>query len=711
MNWKGEFFGGLTAAIIALPLAIAFGVLSFAPLGAEYTSAGALAGLYGAIFTGIFSALFGGTPGQVTGPTGPMTVVLTGVVAELMKAHPGEPGLVIGLAFLCVAMGGAAQILLGLAGFGRLIKYIPYPVIAGFMNGIAVIIMLGQMRPLLGLGSDDPWTNWQPATLAVGLTTVAAVVLGPRLTRAMPGALMGLLVGTAAFYGARAGLPEVPLGAVIGHIPSAFPVPRTLPLDSLGSSLPLLVSPALTLGLLGAIDSLLTSVVADTVTRTRHDSRQELIGQGIGNLVAGWFGGVAGAGATVRTLVNLNAGGRTRWSGVVHGVALLLVVLALAPVAGGIPMVVLAGILMVTAVGMVDRRSRELLWKLSGTVEQKREIALDLAVVFLVTLVTVLVDLIVAVATGMVVASALFIHKMGRAVLKRTYHGDEMRSRRVRLPEAAEALSRRGREILVFELQGPLFFGSADNLAATILKKVGDARFLLLDLRQVTWIDSTGARILKILQETHTDAGRRVALTYLREGSPLRGLLRDLEVLDAFGELVFQDTDAALEWAEDRLLDEEGIEHASCRMELEEMEIAEGLTPEQLATLRGLMDCQTFQPGELIVREGDRGDAVYILVEGCASIRVTTGEGLQKRLFSYGPGAVFGEMALLEGRPRAADVRAELPTTVYRLEASDFVELTQRHPALAARLLWNIGRELSCRLRLTAAEARCLEAS
>ena len=442
-NIKGDIFGGITAAVIALPLAIAFGVLTFAPLGPEYTAQGALAGLYGAIFTGIFAALFGGTPSQITGPTGPITVVMTSVVSGLMQNPPlpGDPSsqipAILTLAFLCVFFGGIFQVGFGLLRMGTLIKYIPYPVIAGFMNGIAVIIFLGQVQPFLGVGKEAGFleiislkAHVQPLTILVWIITIAVMLLSPKLIRALPGSLTGLIIGSVSYYILKAFFPSIPMGEVIGKIPSAIPMPVQLREfvaifgnPDMLARIPMLFAPSLTLGVLGSIDSLLTSVVADTVTKTRHNSNKELIGQGIGNLVSAFFAGLAGAGATVRTLVNVNSGGRTPLSGIIHGVSILLVLLVLGSLAGKIPMAVLAGILLVTAVKMVDEWSSRLAWKLTGHVQEKKRILVNICVVLLVTIVTVTVDLMIAVGIGLVVASMLFVIQMSSSVLKRKYDG------------------------------------------------------------------------------------------------------------------------------------------------------------------------------------------------------------------------------------------------------------------------------------------------
>lgn len=723
---KGDIFGGITAAIIALPLAIAFGVLTLSPLGPEWASRGALAGLYGAIFAGFFASLLGGTPAQVTGPTGPMTVVMTSVVASLMahptlaNGHPHRDEIVLALAFLCVLFGGAGQIILSALRLGSLVKFIPYPVIAGFMNGIAVIILVGQLAPFVGLPAGTSLldlsalrTGLQPLTAVIGVFTFAVVWWTPRVTRAIPGSLAGLALGTALFHLVSVLFEGARLGPVIGTIPSSFPRPDFLVhfgtiLAGRESGVPPgivldLLAPAATLAVLGAIDSLLTSVVADSVTRTRHDSNRELVGQGVGNMVAAVFGGLPSAGATVRTLVNIDAGGRSRISGMVHSLVLLVVLVAQGPMASRIPMVVLAAILGVTAVRMVDEWSRSLIWKLTGTAQQRREIAINLAVVVLVMTVTVTVDLMLAVAIGLVAACLLFVEKMSRSVIGSVHHGGEVRSRRLRSSEETGILDARGETVRVFGLQGPLFFGSADQLASAVEREGRGARFIVLEMRTVSEIDSSGARILLLMAETLQDEGRFLLLSHLIPGRARHGFLQDMGVVTQVGEdRIFVDTDAALEWVEERLLDEAGHAPEGLEVPLEDMDIAQGLTPDEVAVLRQVLQRKEFPRNSAIVRRGEQGDSLFILARGTASTRITDeASGLVVRLATFEPGSVFGEMALLEEKPRAGDVTADQDVLVHVLGAADLQELRDRHPRVAAHLLWNIGRELSARLRST----------
>ncbi len=333
-NLRGDFFGGLTAAIVALPLALAFGVAS---------GAGATAGLYGAIATGFFAALFGGTPAQISGPTGPMTVVMATVFTALIAKYP-ESGLA--LAFTVVILGGAFQIGFGLLRLGEYITLMPYTVISGFMSGIGVIIFILQLAPLFGqAGSASviesiqklPDVLWQPNIYALGLGLLTLIIvfgMPSRLSRILPAPLVALVVGTlVSLVMTSSTVPR------IGEIPTGLPAfqwPRAewgAIKDMLGYGI--------VLATLGAIDSLLTSLVADNITRTQHDSDRELIGQGIGNMVSGLFGGLPGAGATMRTVINVKSGGQTPLSGMIHALLLTAVLLGAGPLTAQIPVAVL----------------------------------------------------------------------------------------------------------------------------------------------------------------------------------------------------------------------------------------------------------------------------------------------------------------------------------------------------------------------------------
>jgi SulP family sulfate permease len=474
-NRRGDIFGGITSAVVALPLALAFGVVS---------GAGALAGLYGAIFVGFFAAVFGGTRLQVSGPTGPMTVVMALIIAQTSGN--------LSLAFAAVILAGIFQIVFGVAGIGRYIKLVPQPVVSGFMTGIGVIIIILQLGPALGHPVPSgailvklaalPEMVAQPnyEALALCLGSLAVMIATPRRMALMiPPPLVAIVAGT--ILGA-AFLTHAP---VIGTIPTGVP---TIDLPGIElSEVPLVVEFALILAFLGAIDSLLTSLVADSVTRTRHDSNRELIGQGLGNAVAGLFGGIAGAGATMRTLVNIRAGATTRMSGALHAVVLLLLVLGFGGAASAIPLAVLAGILLKVGYDIID-------WQYIKRIHVMPRAGV---VIMLTTLsITVFVDLMTAVAVGIVMASLLFVSRVANAQMETARvafspeHVDDPTE------EEAAILKRAGGRIMVLHVEGPLSFGSARDIAH-LMQASPQKDALVVDLTDVPFIDTSASMALE----------------------------------------------------------------------------------------------------------------------------------------------------------------------------------------------------------------------
>ena len=490
-NLRGDLFGGLTASIVALPLALAFGVAS---------GAGAIAGLYGAIFTGFFAALFGGTPSQVTGPTGPMTVVMATVFTKLIVENP-EQGMA--MAFTAVMLSGVFQILFGLLRLGQFITLMPYTVVSGFMSGIGVIIVALQLAPLLGhpAQSDviealqqlpEALANPDPVAAGLGVLTLA-IVFGwsGKLAKIIPSPLLALIVGTLISILV---FPNSDI-ARIGDIPQGFPqlqLPR-LNLNQIKD----LVSYALMLATLGAIDSLLTSLVADNITRTRHNSEQELIGQGIGNLLSGLFGGLPGAGATMRTVINVQAGGKTPLSGMFHALILLCIVLWAGETTAQIPNAVLAGILIQVGSKIIDW---SFLWRIC-------QVSMRATVVtYGVLLLTVFVDLVTAVVVGAFVANILTIHRLTSIQVDRVRAISSTDDEPITelTPSECQLLRQaqeRGRIILV-HMSGPMSYGAARTIAFHMGQNFD---VLILDLTNVPLVGVTAAMTI----EAEIKAARR----------------------------------------------------------------------------------------------------------------------------------------------------------------------------------------------------------
>ncbi len=498
-NLRGDIFGGLTAAIIALPMALAFGVAS---------GAGPAAGLYGAILVGFFAALFGGTPTLISEPTGPMTVVMTSIIAQMIASQGGDRTAGLALAFTVVVMAGIIQIILGALKLGRYVTLMPYTVVSGFMSGIGIILIILQTAPFLGQKSPAGGVigtvqnipsliaGIQPIETFLAVLTIAILVFSPKqINKYIPPQLSALIIGTVVslvFFGNVEGIRR------IGEIKAGLPE-LVVPAFDAGLFRTMLID-ALVLGMLGCIDALLTSVVADSLTRTEHDSNKELIGQGIGNIVSGLFGGLAGAGATMGTVVNIQAGARTALSGIIRALILLVVVLWAAPLTSVIPLAVLAAIALKVGVNIID-------WsflKRAHKVSPKAAL-----IMYGVIILTVFVDLIVAVGVGVFVANILTIERLSNLrsedVKTVTDADDEILLNDVE----RDLLDRANNRVLLFRLEGPMIFGVAKAIAReqTAMK---DHDVLILDVTNVPHMGVTSSLAVENAIKEAIDNGRHV---------------------------------------------------------------------------------------------------------------------------------------------------------------------------------------------------------
>jgi len=477
-NLRGDIFGGVTAAIVSLPLALAFGVAS---------GVGPIGGLYGAICVGFFAALFGGTPTLISEPTGPMTVVMTAIVASLTAANP-ENGLA--MAFTVVMLAGAFQIIFGVFKLGRYITLMPYSVISGFMSGIGVILIILQIAPLLGqptpkggvMGTlralPELITNVNPPELILGLVTVAIIFLMPKkLKRLVPPQLIALILGTVISLTIFQGVEM----RRIGEIPVGLP-PLQFPTFT-GSQLTTMFVDAVMLGMLGCIDTLLTAVIADSLTRTEHKSDKELIGQGIGNIVSGFCGGLPGAGATMGTVVNIQTGATSALSGLTRALLLLVVVLGAARLTEPIPMAVLAGIALKVGIDILD-------WsflKRAHNVSAKGSF-----IMYGVLFLTVFVDLIVAVGVGVFIANILTIERLSNLQAQDVKLISDTDDDARLTPEQKQLLDKGQGRVLLFYLSGPMIFGVSKAIAREH-NAMQDADVLVMDLSDVPLLGVTAS--------------------------------------------------------------------------------------------------------------------------------------------------------------------------------------------------------------------------
>jgi SulP family sulfate permease len=721
----GDLWGGVSAMLVALPSAIAFGVTIYAPLGGSFGARGAGAGILGATALGLVASLSGGTRRLISAPCAPAAAVLSALAIQW--SQQGTPAATAAMMLAVVALLTAAfQMLFGAVGLGRLIKYMPYPVVSGYLSGVGLLIILSQLPKVLGApGGTHAWEAvthpalWQGHALAVGLATVAAAVLGPRLTRRIPGTVLGIAAGVMT-YGLLA-LGEPTLRTLAGNAALVGPFDGGGPggaVRAMGDQiralraldpaiLPALLAPALSLAVLLSIDTLKTCVVLDAMTRSRHDSNRELVGQGLGNLAATMVGGIPGAGTMGATLVNLNSGAQTRASGVVEGLAALVAFLALGAVLAWTPVAALAGILIVVGARMFDWHSLSLL--------RARATVLDFAVIVAVVIVAETVNLIAASATGVGLAILLFIREQARgSVVRRIGLGNAMFSRQVRPAPQMALLERQGDRTAVLELQGSLFFGTTDQLGTVLEPHVAQRQFVILDFRRVQSVDVTAAHLLEQVAATMRERGGELLLSGVpRRLAPGGGLPPALAQLGPGGlhpVRVFGELSEALEWTEDALIAESHAEHVSAPpLELHQLELLRGRKPETLREFEEVLERRTVAAGERVFATGDTGDELFLIRRGAVRIVLRLAGEQTRHLASFRRGAFFGEMAFLDHEPRSADAVAERETDLYVLSRARFDAFAESHRHLALNLVEGVARALAHRLRHTNTEVRGLE--
>jgi SulP family sulfate permease len=726
-NLAGDLWGGLAAMLVALPSAIAFGVTIFLPLGATYAAQGAIAGILGVTALGLVAGAFGGTNRLITAPCAPAAAVLSALAIQWSQNGITAESAVLLLSLMGLIC-GLIQVGFGAVGLGRLIKYVPYPVVSGYLSGVGLIIIISQVPKFLGLpkqvafweGLASP-SLWQWQGVAVGAVTVAVMVTAPMLTKAVPAAILGLASGVIAYFGlalADPALLTLPGNALVvgplggsgvsfgDAIAGRWKAIGDLDVAELGR----LLVPAATLAVLLSIDTLKTCVVLDALTRSRHNSNRELVGQGLGNLASAFIGGVPGAGQMGATLVNMSSGAQTRLSGLIEGVLALIAFLILGTFIAWVPIPALAGILIVIGFRMFDRASLHLL--------KSRATILDFAVIVTVVVVALTVSLIAASGAGIALAIVLFIREQIRgSIVRSKAYGNQMFSKRVRLPDEMAILEKRGDHTAIFELQGSLFFGTTDQLYTTVEPELKTRTYIILDMRRVQSVDLTAVHMLEQIEGMLAERGAFLIFSHLPENVPsgqdMRqyfdqvGLVKSESHIQTFSEL-----DEALEWVEERLIEEEHLERMLEKpLELREIDVFLGRKESTLAALESCMDKRSYKAGEKIFAQGDAGDEMFLIRRGAVRIVLPLSEKQGHHLATFGRGDFFGEMAFLDPAPRSADALAFTDTDLFVLSRTRFDTLAEEHKKLAMGLVLSVARVLSIRLRYANAELRALHMS
>lgn len=722
----GDFWGGLAAMLVALPAAIAFGVTVYSVISPGYAAVGALAGIVGATVIGLVASTLGGTDRLISAPCAPAAAVLSAFAIELVNQGVQANTIVLLMVMLGI-LAGAVQMLLGFVGIGRLIKYIPYPVVSGYMSAVGLIIIGSQIPKFLGTAVGVRWWQalmspwlWDWRGVAVGAATIAIAVIGPRLTKRVPGTILGIIAGVITYFALAmqdAQLLELegnalvigPLGAARdGFVASV--TERWLDIGELRlGQVAGLFGSALTLAALLSIDTLKTCVVIDQMTRTSHESNRELVAQGIGNIASSALGGIPGAGTMGATLVNLSSGAQTRASGVLEGLLSLIAALILGTFLAWIPVATLAGILIVIGVRMIDREPLRFI--------ESRSTVFDFAVVFAVIVVALTIGLIAASGVGVAMAIILFVREqIGGSVVRHKIYVNQMSSTWYRPEAEMRIIEQKGDQAVIFELQGSLFFGTTQQLYTDLEAELATRQYVILDLKRVQSVDVTAAHLFHNVRDALQERGAMLLLSTVRENLPngrnLREFLEKTGVIVDGDETVrvFAELDSAIEWVEDRLLGEREAEPVDeTPIQLQEMDLFRHRKDETLKDLEARMTVRSFKAGENIYTRGEPGEEIFWIRRGSIRIFAPLGAGRVRHIATFGRGDFFGGLAFLDSRPRSNDAIAGSDGELYVLTVEQFNLLADEHKKLAFNLMTAIARTLAIRLRHADTELAMLQ--
>lgn len=728
-----DLSGALSCLIASVPQTMAYGAIATAALGPQWTGFGIIAALLSSVIHGTLAVLFGSNPSTVSGPRAATALVFATMLVQL-TALPvlsgADPLLLLALAQLAVAGSGLIQVMLALLRVGRLASFIPYPVVAGFFNGSALLILFSQIMPLTGLSaaalSAGPQALWQamdPGPLLLGLTAAVIMIVAGRRLPQVPPSLAGLLAGTGIYYLLTALFPGLGLGGTVGPLPdgglpqiSDLPAVLALLPGWTGGVLGVLIPGALSMAALNSLDALLASAALDTLTGRRSSGDRELLAQGVGNTLAGLLWMLPSSGSVARAGALVSGGSRSALGPLLVAGATLILVTAAGGLVSGLPRAVMAGLLVVVAIGLFDRWTLGLLRQ--GPARWPRG---DLAAVLVVVVATLTFSLVVAVATGILMTLLLFVVRMAHSPVRRCYRATVLTARISGNPDRADLIDRYGDRIAVIELEGALFFGSVAALETCIDRLIADGvLYVVIDLRRAKDADATGARAVERWQARLRRHGGGLLLAYVERerrvtSAPAPGEDRRREEADrrlwrifdrlgtvaALGEDSFQpDVDRALACCEAALRTRAGLAPGGTRRGVPA--VLRGLDRRQLRILRAVMTRHVLPTGHTVFRQGDLPDSVYFVAAGQVDVVIDlAGTDRKLRVQTLTRGSIFGEMAVLDPNPRSASVEVSVPAVVYRLGAEDFRALKHTAPDLAFRLLENIALIFAGRLRAT----------
>ena len=718
-----DIWGGLASMLVAIPSAIAFGVTIYAPLGGSLAAQGAMAGILGATALGLIAPAFGGSTRLITSPCAPAAAVLSALVLQFV--HQGiAAGAVLLMLALIGLLCGLFQIGLGLLGVGRLIKYVPYPVVSGYLSGVGLLIIGSQIPKFLGAGHglgligaiQDP-SNWSWQSVIVGAVVIAAMVMTPRLTKAIPAAIVALASGMGMYF-LLAGMDFAPFSPdhnplLIGTFPSSdvgFGESlrlRWASLHALGANGVInVLIPALTLAALLSIDTLKTCLVVDSMTNSHHESNKELRGQGLANLASAVIGGVPGSGTMGGTMVNIASGGTSKLSGMMSGLFSLAAYFILSPMISWIPVSALAAILIVIGFRMIDRHSLAFFFSASTR--------LDFVVILAVILVAIFGDLIAASGTGVAFAMLLFVREQIRgSIVHHRLDGHDIFTHRILPQDIRDRLDHQGDQVVEFELQGSLFFGTASQLYAALEPEIETRKYVILNLRRVHSLDVTATHVLEQIKDRLEEKGGYLIFCEIPKGLPsglkMKKFLKETGVVRQSDKaLSFRQIDDALDWVEEQLIGGEVGLDPSKELELAEMPLFSGCSQAELESLQNALRLETIKADKKLFKPDDDGDDLFLIRQGLVKVSLAVSKKETYHFATCGPGELIGGMGFLENMHHYAEAETLTDVTVYVLSREQFEALAKSHGHLALRIVSSLGRSLSNRLRFAIKELHAL---
>lgn len=711
-----EVGAGAIGALLTLPFSVSAGVLAFGTLGPDHVAAGAATGILCAVVGGLAGALTRTSSFIVNVPSAPLALIQASFIATLVGFFDGNVGKALAVAPLSVLLAGLWQALFAWSGFVRIVKFTPYPVLAGFVTGLAVRTFVQQSPRFFELtGPGELWAAFRhgalphPVMALFGIAIVVVIRVSDTFAPRIPAMMVGLGVGTLAWHALDGLWPGLDLGRTIGAL-SLRQATLGLAIDWASMSealrdlhiLQTLFLTSATLAAVAMLDFTFTVRTAQNLCDLRQSPRRDLAGQGFASVASAAVGGIAVTASLGTTTALFENGGRTRLSTISMALCLLLAALLAAPLISAIPIIVLTAMLLCIGWKMWDRWCLAMLRDAVSSAEPRvrTRARRNTAIVLAVMAATVLGQPILGALVGVALSCLVFIMEMSRPIVRRQVTCPHIASKRIRSQPDCAVLASHGGRIVVYDLDGVLFFGNADDLATSIQNLPDGVETIVLDLGQVADLDTSGATVLRQIARRCRE--NEIRLFFAHPGPKYEDLLRKM-LVDEPDVLIFPDLDAALENAENRILRRYGAPFAWAGLAIRETDLASGLSERELAVLSSRLKPLKFNAGDVLCRAGEPAERLWILTRGSVSVRAA-GAQHGRRIAALGPGTTVGEMGLLDRRPRSADVVADEDVDAYGLSAEDFDVLLREEAHLGQALLTTIARLTAQRLRETSEE-------